>query len=162
MLYLGPGSKIKWSQLSLAQLVQKLVITVSDHFFDCGPIFNCHTQRMERFNSISRCRTLCCIFWKKDVTISSLSVTISSHIISLRFLLISRRFQITQGNQNHSIWSRKPSCNWESFFILSQKERFTVHRKKSLFHYLLVVGVTNYSTILVITKINIFLFLYFT
>ena len=132
MLYLGPGSKIKRSQLSLAPLFQKLVITVSDHFVDCGPIFNCHTQRMERFNSISRCRTLCCIFWKKDVTISSLSVTISSHIISLRFLLISRRFQITQGNQNHSIWSRKPSCNWESFFYIISKGKIYSPSKKIL------------------------------
>ena len=36
-----------------------------------------------------------------------LGVAISSHIVSLRFLLISGHFQITQENQNQSNRSRK-------------------------------------------------------
>ena len=28
--------------------------------------FKCHTQRMERINWFSRCRTLCWVFWKKN------------------------------------------------------------------------------------------------
>ena len=58
---------------------------------------------------------------------------------------ISGHFQITQENQNQSIWSRKISCNWQKIFF---------------FDYLIRKDFN--STILVITKIYIFLFLYFT
>ena len=57
---MGPGLKTKRSQLKLPPLFQKSLI-VSDF----GPIFKYHTQRMERTNQISRCRTLCKVFWKK-------------------------------------------------------------------------------------------------
>ena len=47
---IDPGSKIKRSQfrLALASLFQKPLIIPSDHLFDFGPVFKCHTQRMER------------------------------------------------------------------------------------------------------------------
>ena len=51
-------------------------------------------------------------------------VVISNHVISSRFLPISRHFRTTQKNQNRSIQSRKIGCNWEFFFRLSQKKRF--------------------------------------
>ena len=60
-----------------------------------------------------------------------LGVTISSHIISFRFLSISGQFQATQKNQN---WSRKTSCNWGKNFIrLFQKERFLEPIEKKSF-----------------------------
>ena len=40
---------------------------LSDIFFDFVPIFKCHTQSMERINSISRSLTLCWIFWRKFI-----------------------------------------------------------------------------------------------
>ena len=47
---IDPGSKIKRSQfrLALASLFQKPLIIPSDHLFDFGPVFKCHTQSMER------------------------------------------------------------------------------------------------------------------
>ena len=58
-------------------------------------------------------------------------MTISSHIISFRFLSISGQFQATQKNQN---WSRKTSCNWGKNFIrLFQKERFLEPIEKKSF-----------------------------
>lgn len=53
-----------------------------------------------------------------------LGVVISSNIISFRFLLIFRHFQITQENRNQSIGRRKLAVTGDFFFQLSQKERF--------------------------------------
>ena len=55
----GQRSRVKRLQLRLAPLFQKPLIILSDHFFDFGPIFKCYTQRIERLDWISRCRTLC-------------------------------------------------------------------------------------------------------
>ena len=91
------------------------------------------------------------------------SVTISSHIISFRFLPISGHLQITQEIQNWSIRSRRISCHWGKFFRLCQKERFLEPIEKSpyIVNYWWA-GVSNYvySTILVIKKISFLL--YFT
>ena len=45
---MDPGSRMKRSQLRLEPLFQKPLIILSDYLFDFGPIFKCHTQRMER------------------------------------------------------------------------------------------------------------------
>ena len=86
-------------------------------------------------------------------------MAVSSYIISFWFLSISGHFQITQENQNQFIESRKISCNWENicFSQLSKKKRLLDRWKK-----ILISLITVYSTILVITKIYIFLFRYFT
>ena len=55
---MDPRSKIKRSQLRLAPFLPKPLFILSDQFFDFGSIFKCYTQRMERFNYISKCRTL--------------------------------------------------------------------------------------------------------
>ena len=34
--------------------------------FDFGPIFKCHTQRMEKISCVSRGKILCWIFWKEN------------------------------------------------------------------------------------------------
>ena len=56
-------------KLSFSAVFSALVpfFILSDNFFDFGPIFKCHTQRMEKVNWISRSRTLCWIFWKKKI-----------------------------------------------------------------------------------------------
>ena len=117
---------IKRSQLRLTPLFQKLLIKLSDLFFDFGPKFKCYTQMVERINWIS-------IFWKRNhykntleacQTLKILNVVFISHIISFQFLPISRHFQITLENQNQSIRCRRVSCNWRIFSRLSQKQRF--------------------------------------
>ena len=78
--------------------------TFFDHFLDFELIFRCHNQRMEKFNWIFRFRTICSIFWEKKFinkikhSRSSpgpdfLGVTISSHIVSFRFLPIPGHLQ---------------------------------------------------------------------
>ena len=81
-------------------------------------------------------------------------------------LLISGHFQTTQENQNWSIRSRKISCNWGKgdFPIISKGQAFRTDQKKSLLRYKYWwASISNdvYDTIVVITKIYIFL-LYFT
>ena len=158
---MGSVSKIKRSQLRLALLFQKPLIKgkvlvkvlvvahfklafflalvsffiFSDNFFDFGPIFKCHTQKMERINWISRCRTLYWIFCKKnslkEIKYSRNSSDLENcwyghqqpYIISFRFLPISRHFRITQENQNQLIQRRKISCNWGKNFLLDYLNR---------------------------------------
>ena len=115
---------------------------LSDNFFDFGPIFKCHTQRMEKVNWISRSRTLCWIFWKKIIKKIEYSRSLSDpenywcgHQQSYNFFPISRHFLITQENENQLIRSRKISCNWENvfFLIISKGKIFIADRKKSLY-----------------------------
>ena len=158
---MGSVSKIKRSQLRLALLFQKPLIkgkilvkvsvvahfklafflalmsffTFSDNFFDFGPIFKCHTQKMEIINWISRCRTLYWIFCKKnslkEIKYSRNSLDLENcwyghqqpYIISFRFLQISGHFRITQENQNQLIQRRKISCNWAKKIFLDYLNR---------------------------------------
>ena len=117
---------------------------LSDNFFNFGPIFKCHTERMEKVNWTSRSRTLCWFFWKKkslkksDIqeacqTLKIIDVVISSHIISFRF-------------PDTSWWLRKTKINWFEaeksavttekklfFLIISKGQIFKANRKKSLY-----------------------------
>ena len=134
--------------------------------------FKGHTQRMERNNWISRCRTLRWIFWKKKKSLKSnileahkalkiLVVTISSHIISFHFLPISAQLKKTKIGRFEA---EEVAVTGEKLFCLSQKERFLepIEKNPYIVNYWWA-EVSNYicSTILVITKIYIFL-LYFT
>ena len=94
--------------------------------------FKGHTQRMERNNWISRCRTLHWIFWKKKKSLKSnilkahkalkiLVVTISSHIISFHFLPISAQLKKTKIGRFEA---EEVAVTGEKLFCLSQKERF--------------------------------------
>ena len=78
-------------------------------------------------------------------TLKILGVTISSHIISFRFLPISGHFWATQKNQNRLIWSRKINRNWGNFFFfrLSRKERFLEPIKKNP-HIVVITGEQMY------------------
>ena len=60
-----------------------LFFTLPDNFFDFGPIFKCHTQRMEKVNWISRSGLYAESSEKKSLKI--IDGTISSHVISFRF-----------------------------------------------------------------------------
>ena len=107
-------------------------------------------------------------FLETHQTLKILDVAISSHLIFFFFLvlLISGHFQTTQENQNWSIRSRKISCNWGKggFPIISKGQAFRTDQKKSLLRYKYCwASISNYvyDTIVVITKIYIFL-LYFT
>ena len=59
-------------------------------------------------------------------TLKILCVTISSHIISFRFLSIFENLRATQKSQNRLIWSRKISCNWgkKNFFDYLKRKKF--------------------------------------
>ena len=185
---MGPVSNIKRSLLRLAPLFQKSLLrdsclgnnfsrssfqtrviptlvlfsALSDHFFDFKPIFKCHTQMTERINWISRCRTLCRIFWKKIIkrsntlrarqTLKILGVAICSHIIYFRFLSISGHLWVTQENQNWLNRSRRISCNWrKKFSSISKGKIFRAEKNPNWW-----AGV--YSTILVITEIYTYFF----
>ena len=65
-------------------------------------------------------------------TLKILDVTISSHIISFWFLLISGHLQATQKSQNWLIQSRKVSCNWgkEIYLIISKGKIFRANQNK--------------------------------
>ena len=98
-------------------------------------------------------------------TLKILCRAISSHIIFFWFLLISGHFQTTQKKQNWLIWSRKISCSCVvgGFFDYLKRKSFWSRSKKTLFLYKYWwASISNhvYNTILVITKIYIFL-LYF-
>ena len=38
------GTKIKRAQFRLVPLFEKILLILSDHFFDFGPVFKCHTK----------------------------------------------------------------------------------------------------------------------
>ena len=89
---------------------------------------------MERINWISRCKTLCWIFWKKFIEKIKYSRSSPGHKISrcdqqpYNFFSVFADFRTLLGNSekpNRSIRRRKISCNWgKIFYWLSQKERF--------------------------------------
>ena len=91
-------------------------------------------------------------------------MAIGGHIISFRFLPISGHLRATQENQNQLIQSKRISCNWgKRFSVISKGKVFRADRKKILISLITgePVSAVMCSTILVITKIYIFL-LYFT
>ena len=88
------------------------------------------------------------------------------YILFFQFLSISGLFRTTQENQDLSIRSRKISCNLGKIFfpIISKGKIFRAVRKNP---YIVIITDESlssnyvYSTILVITKIYMFLLLYF-
>ena len=78
------------------------------------------------------------------------------------FFPISGHFPITQENENQLIRSRKITCNWEKMFFLDylKTKDFYSWSKKILIS--LITGKLVYTTIFVITKIYLFLLIYFT
>ena len=125
-------------------------------------------KQTKTYMSVELDRSFSGVFKKSNIpearqTLKIPGVTIRSHIISFRFLPISGHFWATQKNQNWLIWSRKISCNWGNFFffsIISKGKIFRADPKKSSYrcNYW---WADVYSTILVITKIYLFLLLYF-
>ena len=97
-------------------------------------------------------------------TLKILVVGSSSHIIYFRFLSISGHLRTTQDNQNLYIRRRRISCNWgKNLSIISKGKIFRSDRKKNSFivnYWRNGVSSYIYSTILVITKIYMFLLLY--
>ena len=70
---------------------------------------------------------------RNSLDLKILDMTISSHIISFLFLLISGHLWITQENQNGLIQSRRISCNWgKNFPIISKRKDFQSQLKKLL------------------------------
>ena len=119
---------------------------------------------------------LCWIFLKKwfkkpniivaRQTLNNLGVAISRHITFFPFLPISGHFWTTQKNQSWSIRSRKVNYNWGHFFFdyLKRKSFYSRLKKKYLFRFncwWADISSYIYSTSLVITKMHIFILLYF-
>ena len=149
----------------------------SYNIFDFGRIFNYHTQRMERNNSISRYWTLCWIFWKKK-SLKEIKYSRSlpdpenyrcGHKQPYNFFSVFSDFQTLPDNSGKpkSVDSkRKNQLQLGKFFLrLSQKKRFLepIAKNPCIVNYWWT-GINNYvySIILVITKIYIFYLHYFT
>ena len=105
---------------------------LSDNSFDFGPIFKCHIQRKEKVNWIARSRTLFWIFWKKKIIKKSNIQEASQTLKKIYFLDYLRR---------------------KDFYSRSTKILISLITGEPVFVYI---------TILMITKIYVFLLLYFT